>query len=508
MPKNGVKMPETVSPYQPLNIRIMDVDAEIKQNGYLPVTSLAINEPSSPDFHPDGLFSEEIFGAIGSRERTLERFGYIELNTTILAPVIYRHVVKLSGLYEEIMSGATYAVFDEKEKDFVRVSGDPESTDGAATGYSFFISKFDDIVFKDSDSIVRKNRIALIKKFRGTSMCKRFLVVPAGLREMEQDDVKMASDDINNLYRSLLGLTMGLRPGTVSVIFDSVRFKIQTKANEIFAYIENIVSEKNGFLQGGGYGSRNIALGTRNVITAADYVMEDPDDPKAIQPNETKTGILQTAVGLKPAVTYVLRTVFFDPTFGGPETSKVPLINPKGMALQYAEVDALEKAKFLSGEGVEKWINKFRNTDVRFSPVVVRDINNTEYYLFLVYDQVDRISIFRSLNDLKSYLPEGEEVDMDKVRPITWAELLYIATYNASATRYCMVTRYPVIEEGSCYPSKIHLMSTAPARTVRLHDMINGVDVVEYPEYPVLKDSTFLDSVVVHSSSLPGLGGD
>lgn len=492
---------------QPFNIGVMNVDAVIRERNLQEVTSLMIHAPSSVEFHPDGLFSEEIFGLVGSPER-LRMLGYISLNTAIIAPVIYRHLLKLSNLYGEVMSGASYAVFDPETQDLKRVYGEPEDTPNAGTGYTFFMSHLPKIKFSETESAVRQNRIALIEKYQKQMFYSRLIVMPAGLRELEQDGMRMSQDDVNKLYRSILSLSLAIPPDSVSSVYDSVRYKIQSKANEIFEYIEGLVTGKRGFLQSGGYGSRNVALGTRNVITAAQYTMESPDDPKAIQPNETMTGIFQTAKGLQPLVSYHLRNIFFDPILGASgDTSRVPLISKKDLSLQYVEVSAIEKGRFVSTEGVEKWINRFRNVTARFNPITVKGEDGGEYYLCLVYDQGSRISLVRSMKDLEEHLPEGEAIDRSRLRAITWAEALYLATFGASQGKYCMVTRYPVIEDGSCYPSKIHLVSTSPSRNVTLRDLISGA-TMSLPEYPVLKDSTFIDSTIVHTSSLPGLGAD
>ena len=50
----------------PVNISLMNVDAFIDQHQCKQVTSLFIRESSSDEFHHDGLFSEDIFGQIGS----------------------------------------------------------------------------------------------------------------------------------------------------------------------------------------------------------------------------------------------------------------------------------------------------------------------------------------------------------------------------------------------------------------------------------------------------------
>ena len=495
-------------PNTAVNTRLLDTDAFIKKNRIGRVTSLAIHAPSSTSFHPEGAFSEEIFGAIGSRERLLT-FGYIELNTAIIAPEVYQHVLKLNSLYESIMSGEAYAVFDEEKMDFIRVNDSPENVPGAGTGYSFFMAHMKKIQYTEGASAVRQNRISMIEKYKDVMIYQRLLVLPAGLREIAQDGVRMVQDDINTLYRSLLSYTIALPPGSASTIYDPIRYKIQVKAFEIFSYIEAIFKGKPGFMQKGGYGNRGVALGTRNVITAANYVMEDPDDVQALRPNEVKTGIFQTAKGLQPIVSYYLRTIFFDPILQGGDTSRVPLIDPKTLSLQYVEVSALVKEAYLSSDGIEKRINRFRNVDVRWNPVTIMGTDKKEYYAFLIYDQGNRISLFRSLEDLKSHLPEGAIVDKSAIRPLTWAEMLYMATYHASVGRHVMITRYPVIEDGSVYPAKINLVSVSPARVVSLYDLISGRDTVSYPQYPVVgPESTFLDSAVVHSGNLKGLGGD
>lgn len=491
---------------QPFNIRIMDVDAYIKENNLGQVTSLATFEPSTTLLAPDGLFSEEIFGQVGSENR-IKQFGYIELNTPVIAPVLYKHLLKLSGdLYDGILRGEVYAVFDPETKDFRRVFGDPEDTPDANTGFSFFLSHFHEINFERTGSDVRNNRIALIERYRDVALYRRCLVLPAGLRDIQVDGDRMIQDDINKLYAVLLSLSFAMPENAASTVFDSVRYKIQLKVTEIYNYIENIMTGKRGFLQGGGYGRRRIALGTRNVLTAATYAMEDPSDPQAIKPNETKVGIFQTAKGLQPLVIHYLKAAFFDPILGDNDSAKVALTNPKTLKLEYVYLSSQEKDKFATPDALEKWINRFRNKDIRFNPVNLTDVDGKEFHLCLIYDQGDTISLFRTIDDLKAHL-DTDEIDLDKVRPLTWSELLYMATYNASHNRHVMITRYPVIEEGSSYPSKIHLCSTLPARMVKMFDLITSQFTLEYPQYPIL-GKTFMDSLAVHASSLGGLGGD
>jgi hypothetical protein len=614
-----------MQPDAPFNVKLLDVNAYIRSNRVAQVTSLSIHEPSSRTYAPTGLFSEQIFGPIGSPDRMVT-FGYVQLNTKILQPLIYKNVVKLGALYEDILSGNAHAVFDRTTMNFVRV-GDPDSHEDAGTGYTFFMSHFNEIEFERNDSRIRSDRIDIIEKYRDIVFCDKLLVLPAGLRDLEEDQGNITTDDINKLYQTLLSYSFSLPPGASSSIYDGVRFKIQQKAVEIYNYIENILTGKRGFIQGA-WGQRRIALGTRNVITAATYATLTPNDPQAIQPDETKLGLFQTMKAIQPIVVHHVRTKFFDPVFGQ-DSNTLALTNPETFELEYREISNQELNRFDTTAAIESWISKFRNVDIRFNPVAITDTTGKQFYLCMVYDNGTEISLFRSLPefvkssakkplavivtgnpkyiempsikpmadkfygqikqmleargfevkfdpgaeytspdenaavwiahsrgiDRLQYAPPGVKtialqtkdhvnqynshdergidplhyqlsqqdidaidsldgslvaanVDKSKIRPLTWAEMFYMATYGASQGKHCFVTRYPVIQDESCYPSKVHLCTTMPARIVKLVRTIGDESaLLTYPQYPIL-GKPFIDSVVLAASRLTGLGGD
>ena len=78
--------------------------------------------------------------------------------------------------------------------------------------------------------------------------------------------------------------------------------------------------------------------------------------------------------------------------------------------------------------------------------------------------------------------------------------MMYVAVYLATRENYVHITRYPVIGDGSVYPSKIHLCSTIPGRIVTYSDRT-------YPEYPILGNA-YQDSVQVGFDRLEALVGD
>ena len=606
---------------EPFNVSLLDVNHFIKNNFVKQITSLSIYEPSSTIFEETGLFSETIFGPLGSTER-LVTFGYINLNTQILQPLIYNNVVKLASLYEELIEGASYAYFDPVSKNFVRC--DPHHPE-ASTGFTFFMGRFHEIEFERNESQIRSSRIDILEKFKDILFCNKFLVLPAGLRDLEESQGAVTTDDINKLYQTLLSYSFSLPPNAVSTIYDGVRLAIQKKVVEIYDYIENILVGKRGFIQGV-WGHRRVALGTRNVITTATYATMTPNDPQTIQPDETKIGLFQTMKAIQPVAVHYVRTAFITPIFGN-DANLVPLIDPTTYELAYRSLSNDELARFQSPEAIGDAISKFQNIDIRNNPITITDEEGHQFYLLLVYDDGDKISLFRSLeeftrvknvrpkaviikgnpkyidrpsikpladhfyNEIKIILEsKGYEVifdsgsdytvpdetavvwighsrgidrlrfaksniktielqtqdstrtftnndeqgndpshyqlsssdktklseltsapilsiDRTKIHPLTWAEMFYMATYDASKGKHVFMTRYPVIQDESCYPTAIHLCSTIPSRVVDLVDANYGHVLITYPEYPIL-GRPYLDSMQIASSRLKGLDAD
>lgn len=492
-------------PEAPFNITLLDVDRFVKNYLVEPVTNLAIYSPSSgSSFSPDGLFSETTFGDRGTTKRMIT-YGYINLNTYVLQPLIYKNLIKLAALYEEIMVGSAHAIFDEAVGDFIRCIN-PDKHPEAGTGYTFFMNRFHDIKFRRNDSRQRSDKIDVIEAFRDILLINKMVVMPAGLRDLEESQGMPTTDDINKLYQSLMSYTFSIPPKATSTIYDVVRIAIQRKTVEIYDYIENILRHKRGFVQGV-WGHRKVALGTRNVITAASYATMTPNDPQTLQPDETKLGIFQSAKALQPLVVYHIRTNFFDPIFGE-NSNEVALTDPETFDLAYRTISNQELSRYDSPAAIEDWISRFQNIDIRNARVTIHDVDHKPYYLLMVYDEGDRISLFRSLNEFEKV--SSKTVDRAKIRPLTWAELMYMATYNAVATpiqKHVFNTRYPVIQDESCYPTRLHLGSTIPARVVNLINTITDDVVRTYPEYPIIGKS-YLDSIQIHTARLRNLDAD
>lgn len=487
----------------PLNIKLMNVNEFIQKNHCKPVSTILIKETSSTVFHHAGLFSEDIFGQIGSPDRLI-KFGYIDLRTQIFHPTIYTAICKLKALYGEIMARKTYAKFDDEIKDFVRSD---ESDEFADTGYKFFMDHFNEIKFVKNSSLTQNEKVDLIEKYRNNLIISRCLVMPAGLRDMDVEDGKPETGSINKLYGSLINYSLAMpTTGSVSDIYDGIRFSIQKKVCEIYDYLFDMIGGKFGFFQRK-YGSRNLALGTRNVISTASMAASSPDDPQYLAMDEIKIPLFQGAKMMMPIVIYWMKTLFFNDIFSL-NADNVALIDPNTLNLVYQPITEDEKAKFLSSEGIEKITNLFRDEEFRFTPCIVYNEKEQPFYAFMVYDDETTVYFTRSVSELQRQFKEhGVIFNRNKLRPITYAEMMYIATWLASRGRHATLTRYPAMEISSDVPCRIHLISTNPGRKIKFiigNDLTKAYDV---PEYPIINTS-FTDSTILHPQVLAGLGAD
>lgn len=390
----------------PLNATIIDPDENIQSKGWLPVTSHSMFESSSQRFHPDGLYSEVIFGQIGSPERLIKR-GYIDLHTTIISPHLFRQFISLKSIYKDILAGKEYAIFDKETKDLIKV--DRNDPDGR-TGYSFVVECYPKMVFPSTSSQKREDKISLLKKFDDRFFLTRFLVIPAALRDVKLDHGRVSPEEINKIYLSLLSLSQSM-PGnlTEDPVFDAIRYQIQMKVQQIYEYIFNLISGKGGVAQSK-YAARGIMYGTRNVITS-DVVSKtiSPAAPNMFSVDEIECPLFQVMKAAEPLIINKLKSIFFEQVFSN-QTTSIPLINPDTLKLEYHEVEEKEIKRYTSSEGLAKLIEEFRDIHIQKFPFTVevadaQKKDKNKYYLYMIYDDGDIIYPFRNVEDFKHWFP-------------------------------------------------------------------------------------------------------
>lgn len=486
----------------PFNITLIDPDEYITRKGLLPVTSHAIYESSSNMFHNEGLFSETIFGEVGSTARLSKR-GYINLKAKVFTPHIYKQIVSLKSYYKDILAGKEYAVFDEEEHDFIRATLD---TPNANTGFKFFMDNYPKIEFKDTGSLKRADKLLILEKYKDITFMTKLIVIPAGVRDVREKDGRVTSEDINKYYNKVLSLAESLPDDNLEdPIFDIVRFQIQNTIMTIYSYISDLLDGKGGFAQSK-YTARAITWATRNVITApAISRVDKPDSPNAFKIDETMVPLFQAMKSAQPLVINKLNNMFFRTVFGN-QTENISVINPDTLQLEYHKFPMSTVMSYVNSDGIADFINKYRDIHDQQKDVYIEGADGKKFYLYLVYDDNNEVYIFRNKEDFLSLKPEA---DIAKIRPMTKTEMCYLATYEATVDKHASVTRYPILNFEGIQIYKIHLTTTEPSRIVTVKSGADENVSITCPEYPIVKPVIKLkQSASVHTATLAAYDGD
>lgn len=465
---------------KPMDPNFFNIDLLIlnrSNTGYmLEVKSPIIFESSSNIFKKDGLFSNEIFGDVGSKDR-MERCGYIDLKIPVMHPLIYKTVCELSSLYKNIINSKVKAKFDNKIKDFVI---DPNGD----TGINFFLENFTKINFDNRNSDRRDFKIKLIQKYSSKdSLLTRWLVIPAGLRDYTiADNGRPTEDEINTLYRKLLTSTNMIRNTTIRDddmhTLDNIRLKIQNTLLEIYKYFETLLNGKNKFIQGK-WAKRAVANGTRNVLSPSLVNIKNLKNENKITINHTIIGLYQYLKGIEPIAVNRIQTIFINSILNHNSTTAL-LINPTNMKSEIVNISVAKRDEWLSPEGLGNIITKMIQDELFTSEVHI-----DKYYLMLVYEKGNDVYLIKDTNNIP------EDIDKSKLRPITYIELFYIAIAGVIDKFPCVFTRYPISGLGSIFPSKAYVKTTTVGKEVTVHYDGQTRVVPEYPrlEKPIYKTS-------------------
>lgn len=484
----------------PANVSIMVLTPR-RLEGMRAVTSLDIFEGSTRNFHPDGLFSSEIFGRIGTDDRDM-RFSFIDLKLEVLHPLIFKNLVKLKGLYGSVMAGKGYAVWDDAKKDFIA----SDEIHGQ-TGFWFFLSHWKDIEFSRSGSDIRDLRIEFIKKFKDQAMTNKVLVIPAGLRDLQEDENtgSRKESEVNDFYRRILSMSNTIRSGSDSSIMDVSRYVLQVAFNQLFDYLKDMLDGKRGFALSK-WAKRNVYNSTRNVITSMDNSQECLGDNKGPKSNNTVVGMYQFAVSILPVMKYQLLTGWISTRFSSAENYAF-LTNRKTLKEERVLVRPEEIDRWTRPDGLDKVIHSLEDAEVRMRPIVIQ----SDYYLGLLFlSKIEDKLVFKIFSDI-SQIPSEWPKGIYQIVPLTLLDLTYLCGYNRWGTIPHFITRYPITGDGSIYPAYPYVMTTIPGESRwELDDdwKVIGEENVAY-EFPLHSDHpVFVEALSPNSARVNGLGGD
>lgn len=455
------------------------------------VTNMNIFLPSSTAFDPNGLFSTEIFGNIGTQTRNTA-LSYIDLHIGILHPMLYEVITSMKKYYEDILAGKGYYTFDKAKGDFEIA----DSTTGS-TGYEFFIQCLPYIKFEDTGSDQRLYKIKLIQKYISPEhLIDKWLVIPAGLREYTVgENGKPSEDEINAMYRKILMssnllLNIKITKDNIASV-NAVRYKIQRTVNAVYDHIITLLNGKHKFIQGK-WAKRGVMHGTRNVIAPSFSGNTDLDSDDVLTTNHTGVGVHQYVKSISPIIKNKLHTMFINKILN-PNSNVAYLVDKETLQHKEVEIDIKKRDEWLSMSGLDSIIEKLGYDDLIKEPVSIGN-----YYMILIYDSGDMIKVINNKNDITS------DMKPENIRPLTYGEMFYIVAHEFENKYPAFVTRYPVTGLGSIYPTWLKLRTTVRDRKI---EYVNGMDRRVLNHYPILTDE-YRRSLMIDVTKLDKLGAD
>ena len=217
---------------------LFDIDLYISTNDLQEVTSQHIYKTQN-QFNPEGLFSEEIFGQTSNEQKY--RCGYIKLPVHVFNPFIAKTIITRSG---GVIRKMAYGEARCDLKDGVLTI----SKEGKYCGLRDLYKIWDDIDIAKTLSTRDKSKLdILIKSPKRLIFNDKVLVLPPSFRPIGTRNGRITKNELNSLYAHLIGLK-SISAYTTNTAYQ-VDAKFQDGVINIYTYIHDYVSSKNGFFQ-------------------------------------------------------------------------------------------------------------------------------------------------------------------------------------------------------------------------------------------------------------------
>lgn len=478
---------------KPTNFTLLDPEKFLWE-AMTPVTSGDTFEGQTTNLHPEGLYSTEIFGRVGTDERDMTE-SYIDTILPIFNPTYFKALIQLKALYLEILRGRTFAAWDPESRDFIKsnpIEGD--------TGFAFFMRHFGELDPKHNESFKRTQKITVIERFKDKALHRRIPVLPAGLRDVEiAPNGAVIENEVNDLYRKLFYRSRSLNiknPDLDDPVYDNIRWGEQEALNNIGDYFFGMGEGKRGFWQRR-VARRAVFSATRNVITSRKVSVENMDNAATNDPNSTIIGIYQALLGYTLVAQHEMLSGYLTGVFT-PGISQARLVNPKTLEAEYVDVDPSVVDKYTSSDGMVKLFNGFSNPNLRNRQIKIKG-----HYLALVYDDGERVCLLSDINDL------GEGLDRKYVKPVTYMQFFYMQTVRAIEKKMLQVTRYPITGIGSIVPTRVFVLPTNATSSERKLIDLDGSELGHFHFFPAWTENpSYFDGMSISNIRLAHAGGD
>jgi len=238
---------------------IQFLDIKNFKKGLKPVTTTELfSKPG--EWHPEGLFSEIIFGPEESPDRKMT-FSYINLNALVIHPSAYMLLTQLDRKIEKFVS--TEETFSVDSKGTLQI--DPDGV----TGISEFMKMLPKINFRGGTETRDKFVDKIEKSYKdGTLFIDTIPVIPPEQRTAYQDEKGLwIIDPLNDYYLALIRRAYQVKSASKSgPLFDLLNYELQKAVIAHDAFIRKLIQKKNGLIRSNLLAKRTDFSG-RAVIT-------------------------------------------------------------------------------------------------------------------------------------------------------------------------------------------------------------------------------------------------
>lgn len=248
-----------------------------------PITTPQIFFGKTESFHPQGLFSEDIFGIDGSRERS-NSFSWIELNAPIIHPTMHDILKKRIFMkINKLLSGEVSFSIDSNGYLI-------EDPNGEIDGMMSFVENIKKIRFQkteytkkemekmektgefenesDRDKIIN-NIYERIKD--DTFFMRKLIVISPSSRTItkDPDTDEWIIDDLNAQYQKIITASNQIK-NVHGSLFNAMAYRLQMLIRDLNDILKSYLGQKYGLI-------RNNMLGKRADFSARAVIVPNPN---------------------------------------------------------------------------------------------------------------------------------------------------------------------------------------------------------------------------------------
>lgn len=236
------------------------LDVEKFCRGLTPVTSTDFLTRTE-QFHPEGLFSELIFGAVETNARD-NNFSFIDLYCRVIHPTALKILLRLDRRISTFLTTENKFSID-KEGNLIL------DEENGLTGIANFFTIFPQIKFR-AGSVDREKLIKFITRCYKdeTLFIKKVPIIPPNMRPMFQDeDGNWTVDPLNDYYITIMRRASQIKvAGKSGELFDLLNYSVQKAVIDHDEFVRTKIEKKSGIVREQML-SKRVDFSARAVIT-------------------------------------------------------------------------------------------------------------------------------------------------------------------------------------------------------------------------------------------------